>query len=63
MLLTYTTYRHLIKMVIQKRIKNDKETKILDEEIVTATCVRVPVITGHLESTNIEFDNLMILKI
>ena len=33
--------------------------KILDSEIeVTATCVRVPVRTGHSESINIEFDNL-----
>ena len=33
--------------------------KILDQEIdVTATCVRVPVRTGHSESINIEFDNL-----
>ena len=33
--------------------------KILDEDIdVTATCVSVPVRTGHSESINIEFDNL-----
>ena len=33
--------------------------KILDYEIdVSATCVRVPVRTGHSESMNIEFDNL-----
>ena len=33
--------------------------KILGPEIdVTATCVRVPVRTGHSESINIEFDNL-----
>ena len=33
--------------------------KILDEDInVTATCVRVPVKTGHAESINIEFNNL-----
>ena len=33
--------------------------KILDSEIdVTATCVRVPVKTGHSESINIEFENL-----
>jgi len=33
--------------------------KILDEDIkVTATCVRVPVRTGHSESINIEFENL-----
>ena len=31
--------------------------KILDEKIeVTATCVRVPVRTGHSESINIEFE-------
>ena len=33
--------------------------KIIDNDIdVTATCVRVPVRTGHSESINIEFDNL-----
>ena len=33
--------------------------KILDNDIdVTATCVRVPVRTGHSESINIELDNL-----
>ena len=32
--------------------------KILDENInVSATCVRVPVKTGHSESINIEFEN------
>lgn len=32
--------------------------KILDPNIrVTATCVRVPVFTGHAESINIEFEN------
>ena len=37
--------------------------KILDEDIdVTATCVRVPVRTGHSESINIEFDNLFDLE-
>ena len=37
----------------------DETKKILDNEIeVTATCVRVPVKTGHSESINIEFDNL-----
>ena len=36
-----------------------KQKKILDNEIeVTATCVRVPVRTGHSESINIEFENL-----
>ena len=31
--------------------------KILDKDInVTATCVRVPVITSHSESINIEFE-------
>ena len=44
----------------KEELKMTNETKkILDEEInVTATCVRVPVITGHSESINIEFDNL-----
>ena len=33
--------------------------KILDDDIdLTATCVRVPVKTGHSESINIEFENL-----
>ena len=32
--------------------------KILDNNIdVTATCVRVPIKTGHSESINIEFEN------
>ncbi len=41
-------------------LKMTNETKkIVDNEIdVTATCVRVPVRTGHSESINIEFDNL-----
>ena len=44
----------------KEELKMTNETKkILDEEIeVTATCVRVPVRTGHSESINIEFDNL-----
>ena len=44
----------------KEEIKMTNETKkILDNEIdVTATCVRVPVRTGHSESINIEFDNL-----
>ena len=44
----------------KEELKMTNETKkILDQEIdVTATCVRVPVITGHSESINIEFDNL-----
>ena len=34
--------------------------KILDEKIeVTATCVRVPVRTGHSESINIEFEKAL----
>ena len=34
-----------------------KQKKLLDEDIeVTATCVRVPVRTGHSESINIEFE-------
>ena len=38
--------------------KMENETKkILDENVqVTATCVRVPVVTGHSESVNVEFD-------
>ena len=44
----------------KEELKMTNETKkILDEDInVTATCVRVPVRTGHSESINIEFDNL-----
>ena len=44
----------------KEELKMTNETKkILDQEIdVTATCVRVPVRTGHSESINIEFDNL-----
>ena len=44
----------------KEELKMTNETKkILDNEIdVTATCVRVPVRTGHSESVNIEFDNL-----
>tara|TARA_E500000178_G_C16956505_1_gene723945 strand:- start:505 stop:1497 length:993 start_codon:yes stop_codon:yes gene_type:complete len=44
----------------KEELKMTNETrKILNEEIdVTATCVRVPVRTGHSESVNIEFDNL-----
>ena len=44
----------------KEELKMTNETKkILDEDInVTATCVRVPVRTGHAESINIEFDNL-----
>jgi aspartate-semialdehyde dehydrogenase len=38
------------------KMKNEKK-KILDDKIeVTATCVRVPVRTGHSESINIEFE-------
>ena len=34
-----------------------KQKKILDENIkVSATCVRVPVITSHSESVNVEFE-------
>ena len=37
--------------------KKNETKKILDEKIeVTATCVRVPVRTGHSESINIEFE-------
>ncbi|MDC2986699.1 aspartate-semialdehyde dehydrogenase [Candidatus Pelagibacter bacterium] len=44
----------------KEELKMTNETKkILDQEIdVTATCVRVPVRTGHSESINIEFENL-----
>ena len=44
----------------KEELKMTTETKkILDSDIeVTATCVRVPVRTGHSESINIEFDNL-----
>ena len=44
----------------KEELKMMNETKkILDSEIeVTATCVRVPVKTGHSESINIEFENL-----
>ena len=44
----------------KEELKMTNETKkILVSEIeVTATCVRVPVRTGHSESINIEFDNL-----
>ena len=44
----------------KEELKMTNETKkILDKDIdVTATCVRVPVKTGHSESINIEFDNL-----
>ena len=44
----------------REELKMTNETKkILDSEIeVSATCVRVPVRTGHSESINIEFDNL-----
>ena len=44
----------------KEELKMTNETKkILDDTIdVTATCVRVPVRTGHSESINIEFDNL-----
>ena len=44
----------------KEELKMTNETKkILDSEIeLTATCVRVPVKTGHSESINIEFENL-----
>ena len=44
----------------KEELKMIKETKkILDDDIdLTATCVRVPVKTGHSESINIEFNNL-----
>ena len=42
----------------KEELKMTNETKkILDEKIeVTATCVRVPVRTGHSESINVEFE-------
>ena len=48
----------------KEELKMTNETKkILDVDIdVTATCVRVPVRTGHSESINIEFDNLFDLE-
>ena len=48
----------------KEELKMTNETKkILDEDIdVTATCVRVPVRTGHSESINIEFNNLFDLE-
>ncbi len=44
----------------KEELKMINETKkILDDDIdLTATCVRVPVKTGHSESINIEFENL-----
>ena len=43
----------------KEELKMTNETKkILDNKIeVSATCVRVPIKTGHSESINIEFDN------
>ena len=48
----------------KEELKMTNETKkILDEKInVSATCVRVPVKTGHSESINIEFENSYDLK-
>ena len=48
----------------KEELKMTNETKkILDEKIeVTATCVRVPVRTGHSESINIEFEKSYDLK-
>ena len=48
----------------KEELKMTNETKkILDEDIdVTATCVRVPLRTGHYETINIEFDNLFDLE-
>jgi aspartate-semialdehyde dehydrogenase len=48
----------------KEELKMTNETKkILDESInVTATCVRVPVRTGHSESINIEFEKPYDLK-
>ena len=39
------------------KIENETK-KILDKNIkITATCVRVPVLNGHSESVNVEFEN------
>ena len=48
----------------KEELKMTNETKkILDEKInVSATCVRVPVKTGHSESINVEFENPYDLK-
>ncbi|MDB3858141.1 aspartate-semialdehyde dehydrogenase [Pelagibacteraceae bacterium] len=48
----------------KEELKMTNETKkILDKKInVSATCVRVPVKTGHSESINIEFENSYDLK-
>ena len=48
----------------KEELKMTNETKkILDEKIeVTATCVRVPVRTGHSESINIEFEKTFDLE-
>ena len=48
----------------KEELKMTNETKkILDEKIeVTATCVRVPVRTGHAESINIEFEKTFDLE-
>ena len=48
----------------KEELKMTNETKkILDEKIeVTATCVRVPVRTGHSESINIEFEKAFDLE-
>jgi aspartate-semialdehyde dehydrogenase len=48
----------------KEELKMTNETKkILDDKIeVTATCVRVPVKTGHSESINIEFEKTYDLK-
>jgi len=48
----------------KEELKMTNETKkILDEKIeVTATCVRVPVKTGHSESINIEFEKTFDLE-
>ena len=45
----------------KEELKMTNETKkILDNDIdVTATCVRVPVKTGHSESINIDFENVI----
>ena len=48
----------------KEELKMTNETKkILDKKInVSATCVRVPIKTGHSESINVEFENSYDLK-
>ena len=45
----------------KEEMKLTNETrKIIDNKIaVTATAVRIPVVGGHSEAVNIEFENLL----